>query len=310
MRDGDQPPAVAWTVSLNASQVNLWSYQPVTLTATANHDVGPTDYWLSIYDVTSYGPDAGKLVISCSSGTTCTRTFTGAAGTHSYAAYVAGYPLGIGPPPGIKAQSPWVSVSWGDLSWLNPRLALSATTVAVNANVTVTANLTGADIGPTPYYLEIFDATTGSLIRYCGYGLSCSASVSQSSAGTHTYVAYLTVYNAAFPPTGYRQHTANAYVTWSNSDFTVSLSLGGNGWATATVNRDVKSTPLYWITIYDATKGTRLAACGSGTTCTTGLESTTCEDDLVAFVSGLDTAFPPPSIQATSRVITGMRCIN
>jgi hypothetical protein len=59
-------PLAAWTVSLQASVRNLWPTQYTTLTAIANQSVGPTPYYLSIYDDT-----AGNFVAVCASGTRC-----------------------------------------------------------------------------------------------------------------------------------------------------------------------------------------------------------------------------------------------
>jgi hypothetical protein len=37
-------------------------------------------------------------------------------------------------------------------------------------------------VGPTPYYIEIYNSSTGSELASCGSGSSCQVSVSASSA--------------------------------------------------------------------------------------------------------------------------------
>jgi len=54
----------------------------------------------------------------------------------------------------------------------------------------VTATTT-ADVGPSPFYIEIFDTTTATLVKACGLGTSCAAPVSQAAASTHAYQAFL-----------------------------------------------------------------------------------------------------------------------
>lgn len=189
-------------------------------------------------------------------------------------------------------------------------LSASAYTVPVGTSVTLTTGAT-CDIGPTPYYLQIFDATTGALVHTWGAGTSFSTGVSQSVAGTHGYIAYLDSFSTSFPPSGVYQQSATVYVTWEAppNNFQVSLSgpsviqyNAGPGTYTATVNQDVGPTP-YWIEIFDETTSTRLAVCGFGTTCSVSFTPSTSGDNLVAFVSANSTALPPMATQANSAVL-------
>jgi hypothetical protein len=84
--------------------------------------------------------------------------------------------------------------------WTGVSLSLSAspTTVPVGTATTLTA-ITSADIGPSPFWTEIYDATTQTRLVTCGYGTSCSATVSQSVATTHEYIAYLSNDSTAYP---------------------------------------------------------------------------------------------------------------
>jgi hypothetical protein len=53
-------------VSLADNPTFVYDWESTTLTATTNFDVGPTPYWIGIYDVTD-----GTWVNECPTGTTC-----------------------------------------------------------------------------------------------------------------------------------------------------------------------------------------------------------------------------------------------
>jgi hypothetical protein len=83
---------------------------------------------------------------------------------------------------------------WSNLGW---RVSLTAPAATFgNETVTATAN---ADVGPTPYYIEIFDEDTGTLIQSCASGSSCSATFTPSYAGS-ALVAYVSLYSTSYPP--------------------------------------------------------------------------------------------------------------
>lgn len=54
--------------------------------------------------------------------------------------------------------------------------------------LTATAN---TDVGPTPYYITIYDQTTGAELAVCGSGITCSATVSESTTGTQRFGAFI-----------------------------------------------------------------------------------------------------------------------
>jgi len=100
------PVQVTWhpsTVALQASPTTTPAGSPVTLTAIASEDVGPTDYAIVIVDVM-----ANKVIASCGIGWNCTVTIAKAAGPpRKYVAKIA-------KPNGLLAQatSPTVIVTW------------------------------------------------------------------------------------------------------------------------------------------------------------------------------------------------------
>lgn len=59
-------PAGTWTVGLTANPAVISIAEESTVTATANADVGPTPYYLRIYDYTTQ-----TYISTCSSHTTC-----------------------------------------------------------------------------------------------------------------------------------------------------------------------------------------------------------------------------------------------
>jgi len=64
-------------------------------------------------------------------------------------------------------------------------LDASAPTVAVGHSSTLTAT-TGVNVGPTPWFIDIYDKTTNTLLRACGSGTSCSVNVAEGVETTHT----------------------------------------------------------------------------------------------------------------------------
>lgn len=297
-------PAIAWSVSLTASSNNLWPDQYSTLTATANQDVGPTPYYLEIYDLTS-----ASYVSICGSGTVCTATVTQTQPTtHTYEAFVAYYPPTTGLPSGIQANSSVVYVLWHGV---NVTLGASQSTLPLSGLTTLTAN-TSSDVGPSPFYIEIFDTTTSTRLTVCGFGTSCSVTTSQAVATTHKFVAYVSGYSTTLPPASTIATSNPVYVTWSSTGYRVTLSgptfSYGSETLTATSNVNVGPTP-YWIEIFDLDNGARLTVCGSGTTCSVTTSLPYYTNHYAAFISAYSTTVPPASAQATSNELTVQRLI-
>ena len=74
-----------WTASLSASKTNPQANESITLTASTNSDVGPTQWFLVIYNASN-----GTVVKSCSSGTSCSTSVSYSGGTsYNYKALVS-----------------------------------------------------------------------------------------------------------------------------------------------------------------------------------------------------------------------------
>lgn len=135
----------------------------------------------------------------------------------------------------------------------------------IGGSVTLTAS-SDIDVGPTPYWLDIVDSTTGKVIANCGAGITCSASVSEVLAGTHNFYAEVSGYDGASP---IEKVSSTIAVTWYDLYFSASATyvpVGTSVTLTATTNINVGPTP-YYIIIKDSTTGYTLNTCGTGYSC-------------------------------------------
>lgn len=281
-----------WTVSLTTSATDVWPTTPATLTATANQDVGPTPYYIRILDRTS-----ATQVARCGVGTTCSVSVTQPTpGVHWYQAEINTFDNSS-----LQALSNWQSVNW-----IQPYVQLqgAGTTIPVGSTRTLTAT-SSHDVGPSPYWLQIFDITSGTRLALCGSGTSCNASVTQTTTTTHEYVAYVAYASTLVPPQGTIGQSARTWLTWSNSGWTVMLTpdFTVDYRVTATTNADVGPTP-YWIEIFDVGSGQLLRTCGAGTSCTVPVQPGCGGATYAAFVSGYGTTILPPNVQASSPSLT------
>lgn len=296
-------PDVVPTATISASPQILWPDQYSTITATASTDVGPTPYYLSVYDATS-----GTYIASCATGTTCSASVTQAyATTHVYVARLTSY-LGISPVT-VYYTSPSTYVEWHGVTI---SLKASPTTVGIGGTTTLTST-TSADIGPSPFYAEIYDQTSGTLVGLCGFTTTCSVTTSQAVATTHKFIAYVSLYSTGNPPTGIQATSNNAYVTWANTGYRVSLAGSRTGFnqetltaSTGTIN--VGPTP-YWIQIFNLNTGARIAVCGTGTSCSATVALGYGTTNYVAFVSSYSTTLPPLGTQASSNLVAATYAI-
>jgi hypothetical protein len=102
-----------WTVSLDASATSITTGTSVTLTATTNHDVGPTVWYITILDET------GATVDSCGGGTQCAANVTSnTAVSHTYHAVIDRDGT-------IAATSNDVPVSWPEAVVVPPSASIT-----------------------------------------------------------------------------------------------------------------------------------------------------------------------------------------
>lgn len=301
--------AAGWTLDLEASQTSLWPSQYTTLTATTNMDVGPGHNQICIWD-----SKTGIALKSCTTGTACSVAVTRAnADFTSFTAVVTPAPPPTVPPVVNCAAGPAAVQSFTDVYWHSTGIWLTETapTVPVNGTTTLTA-LTDLDVGPSPFFVEIYDVTTATILTRCGAGTRCSVDVSQTAATTHQYRAWFTVASSSFPPPNALQCTVDQSVSWADPSgtgrvlLTVTPALGGNYTATAYSSFDVGPTP-YWIQIYLLETGSRIAVCGSGTSCSATVTPGMNLQPMVGFVGPYSTTLPaspsPGTVQSNSLTV-------
>ncbi len=205
-----------YAIGITASSLSPGANGSVTLVASANLDVGPTPYGLSIMDVT-----LGDEVAHAGSGSSISFVATQPrGGTHRYVGLVSNLaganaqamssPVvvtwpGSGTPPPVPVPTPVPTPLPSPSPTPTPTpvpgppppvttngFAISLTASATSAGVGSPVNLTGTanrDIGPTPYGLSIFDTSTGQELAHVGSGSVIAVSVSQPSVATHSFVA-------------------------------------------------------------------------------------------------------------------------
>src|ERR1700678_2188409 len=89
-------------------------------------------------------------------------------------------------------------------------------TVPVGQTVFLIAT-TSEDVGNTIYYIDIYDRTTGTMLNQCGSGVECEWPVSQSTASTQDYVAYVAAWDQqGGPPPQIQSTSLISYVTWNS----------------------------------------------------------------------------------------------
>jgi hypothetical protein len=279
----------------------LWSAQSITVTGSLTVVNNGRHETVSIIDQTT-----GQTIRSCDgqlvSGTlSCSVVVvqTGAT-THVYYAAASELIFNVGYRTG---QSYSVPVTWDYEQVLLQKTPLgSPSTVATGTAVTLTAT-SYLDVGPSPYYLEIFDLTAGTRIGFCGVGFTCSATVTENAATTHVFRAYVTPSTLTPPVDGRYWLSADSYVTWNDGintvffNFTETHYLGLNATAPAIPQG-------YVIEIFDENSGQPVVSCAMSP----------CEfdypdgdphagvfDGYVAFIAPPDdTTLPPASFLASS----------
>jgi hypothetical protein len=79
------------------------------------------------------------------------------------------------------------------------------------STLTATANM---DVEPTPYYLRIYDETTGAYVATCGSGTTCSTTVTQPAPVTDDYMALVSDASPSYPPGSVQAGSASVAVVW------------------------------------------------------------------------------------------------
>jgi hypothetical protein len=276
--------AILPVISLVASQPSPWAMTYTVLTARTNIDVGSTPYYIRIWDV-----ETGTYLANCRTGSSCSVSVTRP--NVDFTSFTAVISDLTNPPVASASTQVYWHVS-------GVKLTQSVTTAAVGATAILTA-MTDSDILSSPFYVQLYDDTTSTLLQSCGAGTQCSVAVSQTTATTHAYRACFSGFGASMPPPNLLECTAERFIAWSSTGITVALS-ASQGTVTAFSSVDVGSTP-YSIQIFDLA-GSRIASCRSGRICSVAFNPVWSGSYLVAMVGPSITA-PDATATATSSVI-------
>jgi hypothetical protein len=242
-----------YSISLAASSTAPTVGKAVTLTATANQDVGPTPYGMSIMDVST-----GAEVAHVGSGKSMSVSVSQpAASKHRYIGCVCN-----GGGTNAQAVSTPVVVTWSNPP---PPPAGSPTVTAVSP-------ISGPSAGGTKVTVTGTNFGTGTTVAFgtvaaTGVVIVSSTSLTATApAGTTTVDVRVTNGTGTSAVTAADEYT----YTFANNGYAVSLTstataaaVGGAVTLKATANQDVGPTP-YGMSIMDVTTGTEVGHVGSG----------------------------------------------
>lgn len=165
----------------------------VNVTTTTSYNVGPTPYWTQIYDLTT-----GARLQACASGTVCTAVVSYSSPHFGrFEGFVGSYSTAAPPPPNNQGGSGEMDVAWNAI---DVHLAITSTQTLSSTQYAVDLTATSAvDVGPTPYWLEIFNVTTGQELGACGGGTSCTEQTILNVGPTYVFQAFVTNYTTTVP---------------------------------------------------------------------------------------------------------------
>jgi hypothetical protein len=174
-------------------------------------------------------------------------------------------------------------------------------TVAVGAVVTLSAT-SYLDVGPSPYYLEIYDMTAGTRICLQGMGTTCTTTVSQNAAATHVYRAYVASRSDTPPIDGRYWRSADSYVTWNDGTKTALLHFNESN--VLGILGSAPSIPQgYVFEIFDENSGQPIATCAASPCNIFGGDASVF-DGYVAFIApAASTTLPPVGLLASSNTL-------
>jgi diaminopimelate epimerase len=269
-----EPPPPPPSVSLAAESTSVKVSETIHLTATAASDVGPTPYYIRIFNA-----DTHSEVAKCGSGTTCTYSLTVGWEENEHPTAHHFYSEVSGGSEGLYTRSGEVTVN------IEPYV-FTVSVTATPSSVTIPESyslkaISNRDVGPTPYYIKIIENGTNSQVAQCGSGTECTTTI--NSSWSENGEVHLHGYHAVVANSTYTAGTSGtASVAVLPFFFTVSLTLTYDHseereghlveWdkAVAKTDRDVGPTP-YWLAIRkDGSLDTR---CGSGTECSAIVEA-------------------------------------
>jgi hypothetical protein len=293
------------TVTLSATDdfgqpaSTVWTGEGVKFTATASGNIGADR--LNIVDLT-----LNAQLITCAAGQ---NPCTGPAASIANAAPGANVFEALLRAPGGQVVATWdISVVW---QVFPVTLQAQPTALPVGQAATLTATTTRS-VTHSPWWIEIFDLTSDTLVCQTGGGSMCQGSVTENAATTHQFAAFIANKTSTVQSLDVQSNSAISFVTWSNDGWRVSLATTAPGVTTntseavtATTNIDVGTSATLYTLIFDERTNQLLKDCPSGTVCQVNFSPSFAGDNLVAFVAlgGANATYVPAGIEASSNVV-------
>jgi hypothetical protein len=273
-----------FTASLTATTTSPAVGGATTLEATANQDLGPTPYWLSIVDVAT-----GAVVAHTGWGTSVNVTLT--RDQAQTGRYLAEVDKGGGVP--VQAASSPVQVIWsGAPSGALPSVTSVSPPSGPSSGWSV-VTVSGSGFAPNAW--AVFGGTSALAVTVNSTS-SLTATVPTGTATVHAVIAQANGSSATSVNDEYTYtQSQNGYSISLSADHTAA-PVGGSVVLTATANQDLGPTP-YTFSIVDATTGAIVAHSGSGSVLTVTVSSAAAATR--RFVAQVDDMGAPP-LQAVS----------
>jgi hypothetical protein len=176
--------SVRWKSSglqLSASPTTLAVGASTTVTASTSVNLGSTPLYAEIFDMTT-----NTRIALCGSGTSCSASVSQSeASTHAFSAHLSNSPTETMPETASEGTLPNY-VTWSDNGYTLKLEGGPSGTGFVSLQATANVNLTA-----TPYYVQIFDQTTGAWIFGNGYDSSWNAPLDLGPGACHRYIAFI-----------------------------------------------------------------------------------------------------------------------
>lgn len=165
--------------------------ETTTLTATTDQDIGPSPFFVEIYDVT-----AATRLTRCGSGTTCSVTVSNPTPTtpttHRYRACFTVAAASFPPPNALECTADH-TVSWATAA---PHVLLAI--LPMPGGGFIATGVTTIDVGPTPYWIQIYDVNSGAQLAVCGGGSICTMTF-PPGANVPTLIAFVGPFSTTLP---------------------------------------------------------------------------------------------------------------
>ena len=209
--NANAPPPSNPTVSLSAYPRSLTVGNATTLTATpSNVPAGDS--------VQIVGTDGFNQTGSSSTFTTTDTQYSPT--TVTYTAYI------VNSGGQDVATSNTQTVTWNanappPSAW-SVSLSANPTPLPTGSATTLTA-IANQNVGPTPYFINIVDMTTRTLLTSCGAGTSCTTTLTENQATTQTFQADVSS-DGVFPSGSTQANSPQTSVTWTAAAPTLTLA--------------------------------------------------------------------------------------